>query len=366
MSILSRYLLRQNLFLLLVILLAGVGLYVLTDLFERLDNFWESGAGVSLILLFFCMKIPTIISQILPAVFMISLVVQLNFLERSREQTALAAGGVSPSVILRLVLFYGILMASVQFSLAQVLGVEGERAATRIWQEEVRGNVLAESTIKGIWFTEKNYVIHIGEAFPVQRKGIDLLVYALNDAGSSIGEIIKARRFIVTDRDKWILEDGQRLIPAQYATVEFTRLELPLRQDLLSFQVAAHSGGVKHNQLSLGELKETILRLERAGSNVEGLLTAWHGKIAYACSIIVMGILALLMSRLTPSIYKATGMSLCVVFLFFGTNTVSVSMGEKGLVAPFLGAWFANMFFFFAGLIGLAMPASRARGDAGI
>jgi lipopolysaccharide export system permease protein len=367
MSILSRYLLRQNIFLLLAILLAGVGLYVLTDLFERLDNFWESGAGVSLVLLYFCVKIPTIVSQILPAVFLLSLVVQLNFLARAREQIALAAGGVSPAVLFRFVFLYGVLIASAQFSLAQVLGVAGERAASRIWQEDVRGRVLAETIIEGVWFTEKNYIVHIGEAYPAQRKGANLLVYSLDETGFSIDEILRASRFTVSDDgEKWILEDGGRLIPAQYANVAFTRFELPLRQDLLSFQVAARSGGIRHNQLSLGDLKETILRLEQAGSNVEGLRTVWHGKLSYAGSIVVMGILALLVSRLTPNIYKATGISLLLVFLFFGLNTIGVSLGEKGIVTPFLGAWFADLFFACTGLLGLALSSGGGADEAGL
>lgn len=43
MSLLFRYLTKNNAMILLPTLAVGIGLYVLTDLFERLDNFIEAG-----------------------------------------------------------------------------------------------------------------------------------------------------------------------------------------------------------------------------------------------------------------------------------------------------------------------------------
>ena len=109
MSLLTRYLLRQNLFLNLTILFAGTCLYLLTDLFERLENFIDAEVSLGLMATFFAMKIPMIISQILPAVFLLAFVIQLNILDRTKELMALQAGGVSPFVLLRFILLYGVL-----------------------------------------------------------------------------------------------------------------------------------------------------------------------------------------------------------------------------------------------------------------
>ena len=45
MKLLFRYLVRNNAFILLPTLGVGIGLYLLTDLFERLDNFVEAGGA---------------------------------------------------------------------------------------------------------------------------------------------------------------------------------------------------------------------------------------------------------------------------------------------------------------------------------
>lgn len=359
MTLLSRYLVKQNLFLLFTILLVGTGLYVLTDMFERLDSFLESGVPAGRMLFFFLVKIPTIISLILPAVYLMALVAQMNFLERSRELVALHAGGVSPSAILRFVFLYGIVWAFGQLIFAQVIGVEGERVASRIWQEDVRGHMMEEAGITSLWFTDHNHIVHIGLAYPVKGVGEDVMVYTLDESGVGIEQILKARRFSIRD-GVWHFEEGQILSPALYASTPFAEHTLDISQDLKAFQMGAQVS-MKPTQLSLRELSESIERLERAGSNVENLRTAWHGKLAYAASIIVMGFLALIVTRLTPNIYKATVLSILIVFFYYGTNTMCFSMGEKGLLSPLVGGWFANALFFTLSLLWLLWPVFMRR-----
>ena len=357
MKVLSRYLLRHNLFLLCIILVAGISLYLLTDLFERLDDFLDAGLGLGMLLLYLAVKIPLIVSQILPAVFFLAVVLQLLFLERSRELTALNAGGVSPFVLLRFFLIYSLIWAGGQLVFSQVLGVVGEQTASRIWEEDVRGRSRENASLKGLWFTEKNIVVHIGLCYPAQGRGEDIQVYRLDRTGIGISEIIKAKTFSAKD-GKWLLADGETLIPAGYARTPFTTLELPIRQELRTFQVV---GGRTEQaaQLPLGELSATIKRLKQAGSNVEVLRTIWHGKLAYAASIAVLGLLALAVVQLTNNMYKAIALALLIAFLYYSVNTFGLTLGEKGIVPPPLGAWLANMLFCCAGLSRLFLPGLR-------
>jgi lipopolysaccharide export system permease protein len=357
-SLLSRYLARQNLFLMFVILLICTSLFLLIDMFERLDTFLERGVNIRIVLLYYSMKIPMIVSMLLPAIFMIAMVVQMNMLERSRELIALTAGGVSPAVLVLFVILYGFVWSVAQFVFAQGLGVQGERASIHIWREEVRGKIQEEAKLSGLWFTERNHIVHIGICWPLQDKGEDLQVYRLDEAGVSINEIIRAKKFTVGTQG-WTLEEGKIITPAMYTAIPFDRMDLSIRQDLRSFHTVSPDIRPKH--LSLRELSDAISRLEHAGSNVESLRSAWHEKLAYACSIVVMSMLALLISRLTSNIYKAIVISMLILFFFHGINTACVSMGEKGILKPFIGAWLANLFFFCMGSLCLAWPSMRSR-----
>ena len=129
MSLLFRYLTKNNAMILLPTLAVGIGLYVLTDLFERLDNFIEAGLSVGMVLTYFVVKMPLVISQILPVIFLLSTVIQLCIMARSRELTALQAGGISLGVVANSMILCGIFWGGVQ------LGLAGRGP-----QEEPRGN----------------------------------------------------------------------------------------------------------------------------------------------------------------------------------------------------------------------------------
>lgn len=359
MTVLSRYLIRNNLFLLFIILTAGISLYLLADLFERLEDFLDAGLGVSSLLWYLLVKIPLIVSQILPAVFFLALVLQLLFLERNRELIALSAGGVSPLVLLRFILVYSLFWAGGQLLFSQVLGVVGEQTASRIWEENVRGHSRENASIKGLWFTEKSTIVHIGACYPALGKGEDIQVYKLDKTGIGITEIIKAKTFSVED-DRWLLADGEILLPSSYTQTPFTSWELLIRQDLRTFQLG---GGRSEQaaQLPLKELALTIKRLKQAGSNVEALRTVWHGKLAYAASLVVLGLLAFAILRITDNMYKAIALALLTAFLYHSLNTFGMSLGQKGIAPPPLGAWMANIFFLCVGLLVFFMSRLRKR-----
>lgn len=344
MKLLPLYLMRQNLFLVLTVLLVGTGLYLLTDLFDRMDEFLDAGIGLSGMLLYFAVKTPSIISQILPAVFLLALVVQLNILERSRELVAIQAGGISYLVLVRFILIYGLVWSGGQLFFSQVAGVQGDRIAGRIWQEEVRGKDLAKRTqVRGLWFTDRDRVLRIGQASPQLKTGTDLLVYDINPAGTGIDAIIQAASFTIHD-DFWLLRGVTRLLPASFVREQHTEYRLPITEDLKAFQATESS--FHASQLPLWEFGDVIERLQSTGSNVEALRTQWHGKLAYAFSLVVMGLLGLMLSQLTPNVYKAVGGALLCVFLFHALNTFCSSMGEKGILSPPAGAWFADIFVF--------------------
>ena len=80
MNILTRYILRQNLFLLLLICGIGMGVFIFVELFDRLDEFLDAGVGAATIVSYFVYRTPFILSQIFPAVFLIALMVQLGLM----------------------------------------------------------------------------------------------------------------------------------------------------------------------------------------------------------------------------------------------------------------------------------------------
>lgn len=342
MSLLTRYLLRQNMFLMILVLAVGIGLYLLSDLFDRLDDFLEAGIGLKTIILYFVAKTPLIVSQILPAVFLIGCILQLCFMARSRELVALQAGGISFARLARFFIVYGLIWAVVQLGFSQFLGVRGEDTASRIWREDVRKKSTEDAVLSSIWFTEGAYVVHLGTVQPARGQGANVTVYELNAQGTSILQVLQAARFTAR-KGEWMLHDVRILDPGMFATGKTDLMSLPLQQDVGAFKVIDPRMNLQ--KLPLWSLWGAIGQLKASGSNVEALWTALHMKLAYAGSVVVMGLIALMLATWKDNLYICLGVGLLLTFGYYALFTLGGTMGEKGIVPPVLAAWGADILF---------------------
>ena len=87
-------------------------------------------------------------------------------------------------------------------------------------------------------------------------------------------------------------------------------------------------------------------------------VTAWHAKLAYAASILVMAFVATAIVSWKDNIYIAVTVALLCTFLYFAVYTLGTTLGQRGILHPFLAAWTANLialFFAFWRLIPLLL-----------
>ena len=341
LNTLQRYLLVQNLFLIGFCLGVGICIYLLQDLVENLDVFVQADVGVGTMVGFFLAKLPLILSQILPAAFLVSLIVQIGLLVRHRELLALQSGGVSYAALVRFYAVYGLVWCFAQLFLAQALGVAGQRSMDRIWREEVRKEEAGHVELRDIWFVSGAYVVSIDGAYPEQRRGRDITIYVYGE-GNTLQRIIVASRFDILDTG-WELHEPRIYETLSFEVREEASLSLDISQDLEVFGVLQTR--FEAAALSLFELGRIISYLEGTGSNVERLHTAWHMKWSYAFSLLMMALIALALYTIFDSVYLNIALGLAIVFVYYVLFVLGVSLGEKGFLSPFLGAWLGNLFF---------------------
>ena len=341
LSALSAYVVRQNLFLMATCLGAGTFIYLLMDLSDRLEHFLDAGLGVRQILTYFAVKMPLVLAQILPAVFLLAVVLQIGLMVRSREMMALRAGGVSILWFLRFFLVYALIWSGGQLLFSQFIASYGEQEASRIWREEVRKKQFDKRSLKNLWFREGQYIVHAGEAQPTQSRVNDVTVYEFDRDTNRLTRIMTARQGLV-DEHGWGLLDVWEIETANFASMKLLTGFLPLRQDMRGFLA---SDSVDKADLPLLTLGKLIEELRESGSNVERLRTAWHGKWAYAFSILTMALLALAMCTFFENLYVNLILSLLMIFGYYAVYVLGITTGQKGLVPPIAGAWMANVLF---------------------
>ncbi|MDR3640400.1 MAG: LptF/LptG family permease [Humidesulfovibrio sp.] len=338
---LSGYLVRQNLFLMATCLGAGTFIYLMADLADRLEHFLDAGLSMRQILTYFMVKTPLIISQILPAVFLLAVVLQLGLMVRNREMIALRAGGLSIGWFIRFFLVYALVWSFGQLVFSQFVASYGEREASRIWREDVRKRQLDKQSIKNLWFREGPYIVHAGEAQPTSSRVNDVTVYEFDRDTSRLTRIMTAKKGLV-DEHGWGLLDVWEIETSDFTATRLLTNFIPLRQNMRGF---LNEDSTDRSDLPLWHLGRVIDELKESGSNVERLRTAWHGKWSYAFSILTMALLALALSSFFENLYVNLVLSLVVVFSYYGIYVLGITTGQKGILPPVLGAWLANVIF---------------------
>ena len=340
-SLLDRYLFRQTNYLLFITLIIGSGVYLMSELFDRLDNFIEAGIGLKVALVYFCFKIPFIIAQILPAAFLLSVIIQLCLMARNRELLALQAGGISLWRIVAFFLLFGLLWGSVQLFLSQNLGVWGNREAIRIWNEEIKGREQKAAVIRNFWILEDNMMVYTELLNLDTLEGQNLNSYSLSEDELNVEQVIRAPSFSIAGKT-WTLHNA-----TVYDTNGFVRqnkVEIPLKikYSLRGLKVLGENLNLQN--YSLWQIGDSITRLKKSGSNVEALRTAWHSKLAYAASLMVMSLIALALITWKENIYINIALGLAITFIFYTMLSIGSTLGESGRLSPILASWFPVFF----------------------
>lgn len=338
MSLLFRYITKNNARILLLTLTVGFCLYILTDLFERLENFIEANVPIHIILTYFLVKTPFAIAQILPVIFLISTIIQLCIMTKNKELMALNVGGISFTQITHIILICGLFWGSIQFIFSEYIGIVGGKESLRIWQESVRKRNLSKANVKDIWFTNKDWIVSISILKP-DDTGIGLTAYLLDQQGLNIEKIIWASS-VTVQQNIWKLYNVLIANPTAYTKEFLQEFPLPITQSTNALRIV-HTKDTPQ-QLPIWELNKAINKLELSGSNVEILKTAWHAKFAYAFSLVVMAILATAIVAWKNNIYIAIILSLGYTFIYYAIYTLGISLAEKGILPPVIGAWLAN------------------------
>lgn len=341
MSLLFRYMFKNNCRLLLLTMALGVGLYLLVEVVDKADVFVETGSGFSVAALYFLVRMPFIISQILPAVFLLATVMQLCFLAKSRELVALQAGGLAYSRVVMAVFLCGIFWGGVQLVFSQYVGIRGDAYAERIWKEEIRKREASGRIAENIWFTEGNYIVsfkymELGDN--QSGEGRDLSVYQLTPDGLRFASMYRAPVFTAKAGD-WASPLVTHVNPDTFTRVQQENVHFPIKQNPAFFFVSTQSNP---QQFSLWVLGEAIQMLQNSGSNIEGLLTAWHSKLAYAASLAAMALFAAALLTMTENVYASSAIAMVVTFIVYVCILVGESLGSRGTVPPAIAAWTPN------------------------
>jgi len=364
MKILDRYLLRQFVQIFLICFLSMMGLYVVIDAFQHLDQFSghaeEGGNLLGIIGEYYAYRSLSFFDRTSGILAMIAALFTATWLQRHQELTAMLAAGITKFRVIK-----PLLAAAVVVSL---LGVANrELVIPRIRNELMRDtNDLAgnetrdlESRFDGQTdiliggeksIADQQRIIKPNFVLPaslarygkqlVAEEGYYLVATSDHPAGyllhnvtspSKIDQLaslkLEDRTILVTSRDATWLEPGQVFVVSQ-----------------LPFQMLA-SGSAWRNYASTGEL---ITELNNPSTDLGAdVRVAVHSRLIQPVvdvTLLMLG-LPLMFSRRNRNVFLSIGMCMLVAISFSVLTLACQSLGGLNLLRPTLAAWLPIMIF---------------------
>jgi hypothetical protein len=229
----------------------------------------------------------------------------------------------------------------------------------------VRGNLAERKVLANVWFKDGDSVVELGQLWPARGLATGVTVFEMTPDRQALTRILTAQRAQAAP-GRWRLLGVQEMHPGDFSVTPMKDLVLPFQQDPATFLLV--DSATDPSRLPLWTLSRVIGELDASGSNVERLLTSWHMKWAYAFSVLAMGLIALAMVTLFENVYLNVALSLVVTFAYYAVFMVGVTLGQKGILPPWMGAWLGNLVFYTLAAGRLAWTAwpPPARGDGAV
>ena len=355
-STFDRYLLREWLQILALVLAATVGLLLVQVLYDDFRALSELGAGSVLLARYVAVRLPSVLASVLPLALLISLLYTLGRLHRSNELTALRAAGVGFGRMMAPVWAVGLVCCALSWWLNTEIvpwSVEESRAIKE--DLEFRGQnaralpadrigavpsvAFDNPDARRVWFfnrfargTMRGHGVSVSELDALRRERV---------------RIVAAEAWFDATRGGWVFQRGREMAfdvesGEQTSSTPFAeKFAAGYREDPELMLLIDR----KATRLSLWELRELIAQLEKEGSpKLSAYAVEYHGLIAGVVGPLIVIAIAIPFAVTGVRVNPAVGVSKSIglFFLYYVLSTVATSLATRGAVEPAVAAWLPN------------------------
>jgi lipopolysaccharide export system permease protein len=331
---------------------AFVGIYLLVDFFERVDDFIEHKASGSLYFLYFINKIPLIVTQVAPLAVLLGVFMTLGGLSRTNELTAMRAGGISLVRITFPLLGISLLTALAVLATNEFVVPLSVKKTNHIFRTEVRGKEALSHIQDRVWFREGNRIINIRVANPDQATLEVISIFEIDKEFRLLKRVDAARA--VFGEDGWLFENKtmREFDPSKPDIVRVERgstglFELAKKPE--DFQTVSGDS----EEFGFSQLRFLAGKLKAEGYDATRYLVDMHSRLAtpFACVIMAfLGIPFALRKGRGASLATGVTLSVAIGITYFILQAVLTAFGYSSVIPPLVAAWAANLLFLLLGI----------------
>ncbi|MBD3162249.1 MAG: LPS export ABC transporter permease LptG [Candidatus Eisenbacteria bacterium] len=343
---LDRYVLRDFLLYCLMGILLFVGIYLIVDVFEKIDKFVDNEAAVATVVRYYLWSLPTILIQVCPLALLLASILSLGQLRRFNELTAMQGAGVSPVRIALPLLIGALLISAAAYGVGELLVPGSYRAQQRIMKVEIKGQEPEEFAGRlNIRYLGQGGNFYMVEYFDGATGSLrNVSVQEL--AGKEILRRIDAAagRF---ERDVWLFENGHlRMFRDSVETaIRFERFATSRLREIPSDFTQPKEDPFR---MSMADLARYAERVRESGGRDMKLRTDYHLRASFPLSNLIMVLLGASLSlRIVRggNVAVGIGVTIFIGFAYYACLRAGQALGYSGTIPPILAAWIGNLLF---------------------
>jgi lipopolysaccharide export system permease protein len=319
--------------------------YLIGDIFDRFDDLMHYGGFSLLGIQYFALKLPLIVSQILPVACLAGALLGLALLSRSGEILACQQLGISRLELAVPILAVAFAISLVDFGLSETVVPYTTRQARYLYEVQLK-----RRTLRGV-FANAHIWVRVSEGF-LSADRYDNRKHEL--FGVTIYRLSPEFKLLDIVRAKNATWNGQRWVPRQLSTVQLGAHDTVtmVKSDYFEPDVDPADFGLLRldpEEFTLWELDRYIAGLREKGLDPGGYLVDRDLKYAMPLSCLIMVALGVVLS-LDPlprrlSLGRSFGLALAIGFGYWLMLGITSSLGHSGLMSAWTAAWVPNLLF---------------------
>ena len=355
MRLIDRYVLRGFIQSLLYCLVLFFILFIVIDAFNHMDEFLKGGLTPRVVISYYLYSLPSIFVQVVPVAVLVAILYALGNLNRHNELLALKASGVGSFHILIPCLFVGILISFGVFLLSEKVVPVTSVTSTSIMEGLIKKGKknFDDRSLKNVTLFTKGHRMVFAREFELATNTLYDVVLFEDASHRMVQNKITAKKAVYED-ESWRFYDTIRYqmnrrgeLAAEPVFSESLRLGLEAKPE----DFIKETSQVEF--MNTRQLEEHIRHLENASKKLaKRLWVDFYYKIAFPfVSFVVILIGApLAMRNARGGLVRGVTVSVVLVMLYFGIDSVCLALGKGGHLPAFFSAWFSNLFFAAIGL----------------
>jgi lipopolysaccharide export system permease protein len=345
MRILDRYLLREFLVAFSLAMLFFIAIFVVVDVFEKIDTFIDYKAAPLSVVQFYLYGIPYVVILVLPVAMLLACFLTFGQMARRNELTAMGVSGIDFLRTVAPVLVLAFLFCGASLAMGELVVPACNKAKENVMRTVIKkmppSSTTRRANVNYLGAGGRIFLIKLYDSVDKSMREVVIQEFGSNTLERRI-DAAEAR----WDGTQWVFRNGmiRSFVGGVERASQFSTLTIPeLRERPEDFAKQE----AEPDEMNFVQLTRYVSRVRESGGRIQKYLVELHMKLAFPLTNVIVTLVG---ASLSTRVRRGTlalgfGLSLLISFTYYGFIKTGQALGHSGTLPPFVAAWMGNVFF---------------------